>query len=118
MGCLKGRVKSGFGKGKYYIEQYKEKIVNYLGFEPFLGTLNLQIALEERKFLLQKKPILIEEPNHCNAKCYMIRINNTPAAVIVPDLTEHPESIIEIISPHFLREKFDLKDDDQLEVEL
>jgi Transcriptional regulator of a riboflavin/FAD biosynthetic operon len=46
---ISGKVFSGLGEGKYYISQenYKNGLKSILGFEPFLGTLNIRISKKE-----------------------------------------------------------------------
>lgn len=42
---FKGRVTTGLGEGQYYIslEGYRKQFIDKLGFEPYPGTLNLQL---------------------------------------------------------------------------
>jgi len=122
---LAGKVISGMGEGKYYtgqegyINQFKEK----LDFVPYPGTLNVEIKhIERNKIRLLKKynAIIIDEFENNNrtfggARCFRATIENTDGAIILP-LRSHYSNILEFISPLCLREKLDLKDEDEVKI--
>ncbi|MFH1663432.1 MAG: DUF120 domain-containing protein [archaeon] len=120
---ISGKVKSGLGEGKYYInipgyqKQFKEK----LGKKVFPGTLNLEVnEFELTDFLSSKKKILIKgfsgrERSFGSACLFRVKLNNSvDATVIVPERTTHSENIVEIISPLDLRKKLGLKDNSEV----
>jgi len=63
---VRGRVVKGLGEGAYYIGKYSERLKDALGFEPYQGTLNLDV---KGKFSPERaKTIRIEgfkEGNRC-----------------------------------------------------
>ena len=127
---IKGKVTSGLGEGRIFLSlpYYKESFMKYLGFEPYAGTLNLviydRISLENRLILDIAKGIVIpehREPNRVlgSVKAFPSSVNSlSPAAIVIPARTTHPKSVIEVISPYYLREKLNLKDGDEISIEV
>ncbi len=122
---LKGTVKSGIGEGKYYmsLSQYLTQFKSKLGFKPYSGTLNLRLNDKTKllEFIDNIEPILIngfkdKERTYGSIKCYKIKIKDTEGAIIIPERATHPEDIVEIIAPVYLRDYYHLKDNDILEV--
>jgi len=116
---ISGRVKSGLGEGKYYINLsgYQKQFREKFGEKVFPGTLNLKVnEFELNDFLFSKKKIVIKgfsnnQRSFGDAFLFKVKLNNSvEAAIIVPERTNHPEDIIELISPCFLRKKLELKD--------
>ncbi|PIN98393.1 MAG: riboflavin kinase [Candidatus Diapherotrites archaeon CG10_big_fil_rev_8_21_14_0_10_31_34] len=116
---LSGTVLSGLGEGKYYIDlsgyqkQFKEK----LGKKVFAGTLNLKVKESElNEFLSSKEKILIsgfstEKRSFGPALLFKVKINDlVSGSIIVPERTNHPLDIAEVISEFNLRKKLKLKD--------
>ena len=118
---FKGRVVSGMGEGRYYTEQdgYIKQFKQKLGFIPYPGTLNAEIEFIERnklRLLKNHSAINIDEFRTNNrtfggVKCYKAEINEVIGAIVLP-LRSHYSNILEFISPFFLREKLNLKNDD------
>ncbi|AFC98946.1 Transcriptional regulator of a riboflavin/FAD biosynthetic operon [Methanocella conradii HZ254] len=118
---LKGRVTTGLGEGQYYIslEGYRRQFVEKLGFEPYPGTLNLQ--LKEPFAVHDTSAIKIEgfkdsARTFGGGKCYPVKIDGIEAAIIRPDRSSYPLNMVEVIAPVNLREKLGLKDGDEVEV--
>ncbi|MBU1622764.1 MAG: CTP-dependent riboflavin kinase [Nanoarchaeota archaeon] len=115
---ITGKVVSGIGKGKYYIEMYQDYLEKKLGFTSFLGTLNLKV---DDINLPQDKKILIipKEKNWSKVDCYLVTINNKyKGAIIIPHKTEHGKDIIELIATENLRQKLNLENGDEIQCEL
>lgn len=125
---ISGKLVSGSGEGRYYIEQdrYQKQFKEKLGFEPYPGTIDLELEDEslntkERLENLQGKKIegfSTEERSFGEVKCFPARIMGEKAAVTLPSRTHHEDNIIEIISEVKVREKYDLKDGDETQVEV
>jgi len=128
---LVGTVTSGMGEGRHYItlpgymEQFREK----LGYEPFPGTLNVDLLPERvraRSGLSAIDPIPIEgweddERTYGPAYCYPASIGTDEATyegahVIAPERTHHGEDHLEVIAPDKLRDELDLADDDEVSI--
>ncbi|EHR79514.1 riboflavin kinase [Thermococcus litoralis DSM 5473] len=120
-----GEVVSGIGEGRYYVEQYKDRIKEYLGFTPYPGTLNLLIIFPKTIYdaLYNVEPIIIPGftkggRTFGDVKAYRVRINGIEGAIVVPSRTIHPPRVAEIIAPVCLREKLNLKDGSKVKVEV
>ncbi len=116
---LSGKVKSGLGEGKYYINLpgYQNQFKKKLGNRVFPGTLNIKInEFELNDFLSEKKKISIKgfsdkQRSFGPAFVFKVKLNGRiDAAVIIPERTNHPENILELISSFNLRKKLKLKD--------
>jgi riboflavin kinase, archaea type len=124
-----GKVFQGLGEGAYYIglEGYKTQFAKALGFDPYPGTLNLKlesaIQVERKKELRGFDGLRIEGfqrdgRTYGGARCYRATVGKDalPAAVLVIDRTHYDDSVMEIISPHYLRGVLGLKNGDNLDV--
>jgi len=122
---FQGRVLSGMGEGKYYTEQsgYVTQFKSKLGFIPYPGTLNIEIdSVQKNKLRILKNygGILIDEFTTKNrtfggVMCFHATINELSAAIVLPRRS-HYSNIIELISPHYLREKLQLKDKEYVQI--
>ena len=122
---FKGKIVSGIGEGRYYTEQngYVEQFKEKLGFIPYPGTLNVEIEyIEKNKLRLLKNhnAITIQEFKTKNrsfggVSCFKAEINGAAGAIVLP-LRSHYSNILEFISPDFLRQKLNLKDEDIVEI--
>ncbi len=124
---FEGEVVSGLFEGAYYIskEGYRRQIVEKLGFEPFPGTLNIRMSEEDydrRRRLERGEFIRLEgfkdgERSFGAAHCFPCLINDeVEGALIVAERSIHDYSVMEIISPHYLRRKLELADGDKVKV--
>ena len=128
---LRGSVTSGMGEGRHYIslsgymEQFREK----LGYEPFAGTLNVDLTTESirsRARLDAFDPVTIEgwesdERTYGPAYCYPATLiggdtEYEQAHVISPERTHHGDDNLEIIAPDELRTELDLEDGTEVTV--
>ncbi len=122
---FEGTITRGLGKGAVFlsIDYYKNNIREKLGFVPYPGTLNLEVTKRQQTHLKEITPIRIEGfkkngRTYGGASCYKIKINSINAAIIVPDLTEHEESMIEVVAPVNLKSKLKVEDGDKVKIEL
>jgi riboflavin kinase len=129
---LSGTVTSGMGEGRHYItlpgymRQFREK----LGYEPFAGTLNVDLAAESvrtRSRLTALDPVVIEgweddERTYGPAYCYRATVtaeeSYEPAHVIAPERTHHGEDHLEIIAPDRLRDALGLADGNEVTIDV
>lgn len=127
---LTGEVTSGMGEGRHYItlsgymEQFREK----LAYEPFPGTLNVDLDAESiraRTRLDSFEPITIEgwesdERTYGPAYCYPATIvaeeAYETAHVIAPERTHHGDDHLELIAPDELRDSLALEDGTEVTV--
>ena len=129
---LRGDVTSGMGEGRHYISLsgYMRQFESKLGYEPFLGTLNLELdpdSIRERGRLTALEPVTIEgwadeERTYGPAYCYPATVENEAGEsqeachVITPERTHHGDDQLEVIAPVKLRETLDLDDGSTLAV--
>ncbi len=128
---LTGTVTSGMGEGRHYIQLpgYARQFVAKLDYEPFPGTLNVDLVDESvraRSRLSAVDPIVIEgweddERTYGPAYCYPASVEvegstYEPAHVISPERTHHGEDQLEVIAPEKLRDVLDLSDDEEVTV--
>lgn len=119
---LKGRVFSGGGTGSLFVnlpwakKQFKEK----LGFNPYPGTLNLQLLprTDVKELRNGTKGIKIKSPEDFHeGRCFKALImEKLWGAVVVPEVPKYPHDLLEIIAPVNLRETLGLKDGMEIEV--
>lgn len=129
---LIGHVTGGMGEGRHYITLagYMEQFRSRLGYEPFPGTLNLDLteqSVRRRPGLEATSSIHIdgwedEQRTYGPATCYPAIVEGDRgqtvehAHVIEPVRTHHDESNLEVITPIKLRDVLDLDDGDRLTV--
>ncbi len=124
MTILHGVLRDGKGDGGIFTQlgwvrkQFQEK----LGFDPYPGTLNLQVKGDSSIAALRKRAgIMIEPeaPGYCEAKCLNVTVNGKAKATwIIPDVPGYPMDLIELMAPVSLRDKLSLKDGDIVSIEL
>jgi len=120
---LTGIVTAGLGEGSYYVKEYSAKIQERLGFKPFFGTLNVKLNYkipDIKNYVVERIEKFKKEGNEFN------RVEFIPARILVgesaedcyivlPEKSKHPDEI-ELISEFSLREKFRLKDGDEVRI--
>jgi riboflavin kinase len=122
---LEGTVTSGMGEGRHYISLsgYVEQFRERLGYEPFPGTLNVDLdeeSVRARSAVSSLPGVPIDgweddERTFGPATCYAATVEYDGAVaeethIIVPERTHHDETQLEIIAPVKLREALDLDD--------
>ncbi|WP_251341745.1 DUF120 domain-containing protein [Haloplanus halophilus] len=132
---LDGTVTSGMGEGRHYISLsgYMTQFRERLGYEPFPGTLNVELTPESVRARGEMDALETgatpidgwedDERTFGPATCYAARVevdgeSYDGAHVIVPDRTHHDATQLELIAPDKLRDALDLSDGDRLTVHL
>ncbi|MFB6080377.1 MAG: DUF120 domain-containing protein [Haloferacaceae archaeon] len=128
---LVGVVTSGMGEGRHYISLpgYMDQFVERLGYEPFPGTLNVDLteaSVRTRPEMASMEAVPIdgwedEDRTFGPATCYAATVARGddrvgPAHVIVPERTHHDETSLEVIAPVKLRDALDLADGDEVSI--
>ena len=128
---LRGHVTGGMGEGRHYITLpgYAEQFAARLGYEPFPGTLNLELDAESvrrRGEITGVDAVPIdawedEDRTYGAAACYTVTLvadgaRYADAHAIVPDRTHHDDDKLEVIAPDELRDALELDDGDPIEV--
>ena len=124
---VKGQIVTGIGVGSRFIgmEWVREQILEKLGFDPYLGTLNVRMDEENSQqyhSLLERKEGLLIEPldeRYRPGVCYRSRINErVDGAIVVPIVPDYPADLVEIVAPVNLRERLGLRDGSEVTVEI
>lgn len=119
---LSGKVVSGKGDFSKWIEKLSDHYEQKTGLRLFPGTLNLQL---NAPFFLPPQKLRLEGHEYggsVNVNIVHCKIFNRKAVLLRTDANEegrgdHPPSIIEIATDIKLRDEYDLKDGDQVEVQ-
>jgi len=120
--ALKGKVFSGTGKGKCFIDLpwVRRQIEDGLGFSPYSGTLNLLLTgknIENKSVLENAKGIIVvPQVGYYPGMLFKADIGSLECAVVVPLVPNYPRNLLEVISPIYLRGNLRLKDGDEVEV--
>ena len=129
---LSGVVTSGMGEGRHYISLsgYMEQFRDRLGYEPFPGTLNVELdeeSVRARARMDAVDPVGIDgweddDRTYGPAFCWPATIETVDGAryadshVIAPERTHHGTDQLEIIAPDRLRDELGLNDDDHVTI--
>lgn len=123
---ITGKVSTGLGEGEYYLKrsEYKDQFKTALGFIPYEGTLNLSVDEDEVQKLnmTHSKAVKItgfkaEGRTFGAASAIPVKIKGLDCAVVIPNRTHHTD-VLEIISASHLRKKLNLKDGDEVVLEI
>ena len=127
MQVLRGIVVSGSGKAAFFtqLDWVREQCNQKLGFEPFPGTLNIEIlpqSLADAESLRHRKGIELipTDPNFCSAKVVAVSIDGVDAALIIPEekVRIHGNDTLEVIAPVKLKTILEVDDGDTVEITL
>ena len=115
---IRGKVVSGLGDGKKYVELYREVFNKYLGINPFPGTLNVDVGYDVSELLAKTTSKLIPPPKPEYGAVIVFKgyIKNIEVYLVKPCITRHGWNILEIISEKNLRKELNLKDGDEIEI--
>ena len=120
---LKGKVKSGLGEASFWMKKAEEAFEEKLGKKMFHGTLNIELddnyVLEGKIETLKaieyggRQDVYIKECNVLDHKSYIVRTDHNSG-----ENRTHPLNLIEIISDICFRDEYDLKDGDEIEINI
>lgn len=120
---ITGRIISGAGQGAYFtqIDWVQQQCNEKLGFKPYPGTLNLEIAPDDLPLMAsleQKNGIefISPDPKFCNATAFPVELGEINGAIIMPEekVRIHAENIIEIIAPMNIKASLNVEDGDSI----
>lgn len=122
---IDGIITTGFGKGKEFLnmEFYSKSFSEKLNFTPYPGTLNIIISkdyLNDVNSLKINCKTGIEGADGFGSVKYIKAILNDEikGAIVFPEKTTHEENYLEFISDLNLRKKFNLKDNDKVNIKI
>jgi riboflavin kinase len=121
---INGRVLTGLGEGAYYVhlDGYRRQFRVKLGFDPFPGTLNIQLITDAdvSEFQMLKATAGVQIQGFVSGNrsfgpvvCYPAMVGSQiQGAILLIQRTHHERNVIEVIAPVNLREQLRLKDGD------
>ncbi len=118
---LTGKIVSGIKQGAFFtqLDWVQEQCLEKLGFKPYPGTLNLEIAHENMAIIEALKPqegveLVPPDSNFCSGFVFPITVEGISGAIVAPaeDVRVHGKNIIEIISHLGLKDALGVKDGD------
>ncbi len=118
---LTGRIVSGIKQGAFFtqLDWVQEQCLEKLGFKPYPGTLNLEIAHENMAIIEALNPqrgveLVPPDSNFCSGFVFPISIEGISGAIVAPaeDVRVHGKNIIEIISHLGLKDALGVEDGD------
>ena len=129
---FEGNVISGMGEGAYYmsLEGYRRQFREKLGYEPYPGTLNVQLTDQiymNGRLELGKHPSIFIDGfsdgtrTYGWVKCYRATINDGAidnAAVLVLERTHYDDSMLEVIGPISIKQTAGIKNGDRIKVQV
>lgn len=120
---MDGKVVSGLGRGEQYVgmDAYQRRFRAVLGFEPFPGTLNLEVDVEEKQALEEAADersidsFQDDGERFSAVDAFPIVVEGEDAALLEMEITDHPPDVAEIVAPVNLRDALGLDDGDIVE---
>ena len=118
---ITGKIVSGVKQGAFFtqLDWVQEQCLQKLGFKPFPGTLNLEIAHENMRIIeaLQTQEgieLVPPDSNFCAGFVFPISIEGISGAMVAPaaNVRVHAKNIIEIISHLRLKDALGVEDGD------
>ena len=120
---LIGKIKSGLGEACFWMKKAEEAFYKKIGTRMFYGTLNVEL---EKDYMLQgnvkvlhkeeyggTQEVYMKECEILGHKSYIVRTDKN-----MSENRDHPLNLIEIISDVNFREKYNLKDEDEIEIKI
>ncbi|WFO76266.1 CTP-dependent riboflavin kinase [Desulfurococcaceae archaeon MEX13E-LK6-19] len=115
---FKGKVVSGIGEGRKYVEIYSSVIEDVLGIKPFPGTLNIDVGKDLSPILSKLCAFTIPPPSpkYKPVLAFMGAVEGVNGYFIKPYASIHGGNIIEFITSINMRKTKNLKDGDTVEL--
>ena len=120
---LIGNIKSGLGEACFWMKKAEEAFYKKTGIKMFYGTLNIELGkdyiLKDATEVLHKdeyggtQEVYMKECEILGHKSYIVRTDKN-----MSENRDHPLNLIEIISDINCREKYNLKDGDEIRVSI
>lgn len=124
---VSGSVKAGLGEGRYYLSRpgYKAQFNRLLGWDPYPGTLNLELSGAEANKLriLKRSPVVTVDAFQAEGRtfggvhCWPAKVKGQVCAAILPHRT-HYTTTLELIAPVRLRDALPCDDGARLDVDV
>jgi len=127
---LEGQISEGLGEGASFVELegYQRQFSDLLGYDPYPGTLNVELAGEGLHSLADLEsidPLIVEgwndgERDYGPVHCYPAELQADDDVesvhIVRPVRTRHDDEMLEILAPVRLRRQLDLNSGNQVTV--
>jgi len=124
---LTGKIVSGARQAAFFtqLDWVQEQCGQKLGFKPYPGTLNLEIAEWDTAKLdylrgFDSMTLIPPDPNFCCAQTLPVKIMGIQGEIVIPaeDVQIHTKNILEVIAPVCLKEVLGLNDGDVVKISI
>ena len=124
---IRGIIAEGLKESSLFthIPWVRDQFIKKLGIDPYPGTLNLEIVDDrDREAFKQIKKqkgaeIIPAQADFCAAKCFHVLVcGKVKGALIIPQVSDYPESKLEIISSMRIRDALSLDVGDTVSVDI
>ena len=117
----KGKIIRGNKEGKQFLSLHwvRKQINRKLGFDPYLGTLNLLLSDGENNCELRKArgTKIKAKIGYYEGKCFeAIVMEEIKVAIVLPLTPNYPPNLLELIAPVNLRNTLRINDGDIIKV--
>ena len=119
---LNGKVKTGLGNANVWVNKINDIFEKKYGLKLFSGTLNIEL---DKPYILESNNIILPEEYGGEYKVFVkeCTLYNIKAYILRPEINnkengDHPLNIIEIVSNINFREKYNLKNGDNVVIKI
>ena len=114
---LKGIVKKGLGDALFWVKKIEDIFYKKTNMKLFYGTLNIEL---EKPYELENYRLIKKEEYGGTQDVYVqeCKILERQAYIVRAEKTAHSSNVIEVVSDVKLREWFNLRDEDAIQIEL
>ncbi len=118
---ITGKVKKGLGEASFWVKKIEELFLEKTGIRLYPGTLNIkalkEIEIKNPDLIIEKEEyggnerLYVKKCTVLNEKSYIIRTEKNSGKN-----GDHPLDLLEIISDVNFREKYGLKDENEIKI--
>jgi HAD superfamily hydrolase (TIGR01549 family) len=122
---IQGKLVQGRGEAKGFmqVDWVREQCLRRAGFDPFPGTLNLKVSLDDFNFIRRLSCARGErlippagEDGFCEARLLSVRAGDVSSALVFPMVDHYYSDILEIVAPVGLKRHLRLSEGDLLQL--
>ena len=112
---LRGKIISGMGNAAFWVKRIEELFLKKEGIKLFHGTLNIKL---DKDYKLNHYWIIEPEEYGGMQNVYVqkCKVMGNESYIVRAERTIHKEDVIEIVSNIHFRKKYNLKNDDEIEI--
>ena len=124
---LTGKIVGGVKQGAFFtqLDWFQAQCRDQLGFEPYPGTLNLEISIDDVPIVEKLESeaeieFIPPDSEFCSGKAFPVVVEGIPAAVVIPaaEVRVHGKNIIEVVAGQRLKDALKVGDGDLVELRI